>query len=534
MNWGPIWQVTHDCKQRVPGMMVEAGLAPGHLEDSPQAPVGVVDIGSNSVRLVVYDGRQRAPIPLFNERVLAGLGRGMGETGKLHPDGVTRALASLDRYARLAAIMGVEDISAVATAAVRDASDGQDFVKEVESRCGFRVRVLTGEEEAQYSALGVVSGAPDAAGIMGDMGGGSLELVKLGSGARSPDAAGTAEAITLPLGALRLLDRAGKDPSAMKRAIAAELDRAPWLAAGKLENFYAVGGTWRSLARIHMLESVYALQVIDHYSVRPNALLKTLRNVAAMSRDEIAAFDGVKQARIDTIPVAAAVFAAVIDRAMPGRVVFSAQGLREGLLYHRLNDEVRKQDPLIEACRAFVRTARRFGPLSAELLDWTAPLFPDEDAAARRLRLAACLLSDIGWREHPNHRADHVTYRVLNLPAVGLDHQSRLFLAETLATRYGRDLPSGPMAAAEELLPEGTIHRARVLGTALRLALTLCGSAPGVLPGIALDASGATLSLKPEAGSQGYINEIVLARLNQLASVLGKDAEVVTPTGSPG
>lgn len=515
--------------------MVEAGLAPGHLEDSPQAPVGVVDIGSNSVRLVVYDGRQRAPIPLFNERVLCGLGRGMGETGKLHPDGVTRALASLDRYARLAAAMGVEDISAVATAAVRDASDGPGFVKEVESRCGFRVRVLTGEEEALYSALGVVSGSPDAAGIMGDMGGGSLELVKIRGGAiapPAPDESGTAEAVTLPLGALRLIDRAGKDPKAMKRAIAKELDRAPWLGAGKLENFYAVGGTWRSLARIHMLESAYALQVIDHYSVKPKPLLKTLYKVAAMSRDEIAASDGVKQARVDTIPVAAAVFAAVIGRAMPKQVVFSAQGLREGLLYHRLNDEVQKQDPLIEACRAFVRTARRFGPLSAELLDWTTPLFPEEDAPARRLRLAACLLSDIGWREHPNHRADHVTYRVLNLPAVGLDHQSRLFLAETLATRYGRALPSGPMVAAEDLLTEGTIHRARVLGTALRLALTLCGSAPGVLPGIAIGASGSTLSLTPDEGNQGYINEIVLARLNQLASVLGKKSEVVTPTGS--
>lgn len=504
-------------------MVIEAGLAPSHFEDAPQAPVGVVDIGSNSVRLVVYDGRQRAPIPLFNERVLCGLGRGIGESGKLYPQGVARARTTLVRFARLAAAMGVEDISAVATAAVRDASDGADFVAAVEAECGFRIQVLTGEEEARYSAFGVISGAPDAAGIMGDMGGGSLELARLGEQSWIE---GPCEAVTLPIGALRLLQHAAAGRDAMRSVIDRELDRAPWLTAGADVPFYAVGGTWRSLARIHMAETDYALHVIDHYTVAAESLMRTLRSVVSMDRAEIAQYSGVKQARVDTIPVAAEVFAAVLERAGTSEVVFSAQGLREGLLYHRLREEVRHQDPLLEACRAFVRTARRFGPLSHELLAWTDPLFAGEGEDARRLRLAACLLADIGWREHPDHRANHVAYRVLNLPAVGLDHHSRLFLAETLATRYGRDLPSGPMAAAEELLPDGTIQRARVLGAALRLALTLCGSAPGILPVIGLTITGDTLRMVPDADSAGFINEIVEARLNQLGAVLGKTAEI--------
>ncbi len=510
-------------------MNVDAGLAPAHFIDSATGPVGVVDIGSNSVRLVVYDGRQRAPIPLFNERVLCGLGRDIGQTGVLHPDGVTRALKTLRRFANLARHMRVEDISAVATAAVRDAADGPEFVRAVEQNCGFSVDVISGEDEARYSALGVVSGFPQASGIMGDMGGGSLELVEIG---KHDDEAG--QAITLPLGVLRMMETMTGGAKAARAAIETQLDRAPWLVTDRETGaggarggvFYAVGGTWRSLARIHMVETGYALRVIDHYQVPTKKLLKILARVAKMSHDEVAAYEGVKQARIDTLPVAARVLAAVLKRIQPKSVMFSGQGLREGLLYHRLQDEVREQDPLLEAARAFVRTARRFAPISHDLLEITAPIFARESDAERRLRLAACLLADIGWREHPNHRADHVIYRVLNLPAVGLTHEDRLFLAETLATRYGKDLPRGAMEAAESLLRKGTIRRARVLGTTLRLALTLCGAAPDVLPLFSLQSKGKTLRLRTGPEGSGYLNEIVEARLAQLATVVGKTPEV--------
>jgi len=323
-------------------------------------PVAVLDIGSNSVRLVVFDGAGRAPIPIFNERVFAGLGRGLSATGRLSPEGMEHALDNVARFAAIARAMGVGRLDAVATAAVRDASDGGLFVAEVERRTGLRIAVLSGEDEARLSALGVLSDAPEADGAMGDLGGASLELVSLKDGAPGRHA-------TLPLGPLRLLDVARADVDKSAGVVDRELGKVTWLGELAGRSFYAVGGAWRGLARVHMTQTGSPLRVIDHYSVKRARLEPMLALIAKMSRRSLDRLPDLPRRRVETLPAAAVILAAVLKHGRPKRVIFSACGLREGIVYSQLPAEVRAGDPLVAACTAHARRMGRPTRLGATL-----------------------------------------------------------------------------------------------------------------------------------------------------------------------
>ena len=162
-------------------------------------PIGVIDIGSNSVRLVVYEGAVRALTPLFNEKVLCGLGRKVASTGSLDPEAVERALVALVRFKTIARVLRVKSLTAIATAAVREAKNGADFIERGQRAAGCAIEVLSGEKEAELAAKGIMMGFVGDDGVAGDLGGGSLELI---------DIAGEQlrEAATLPLGGLRLID----------------------------------------------------------------------------------------------------------------------------------------------------------------------------------------------------------------------------------------------------------------------------------------------------------------------------------------
>ena len=185
------------------------------LFDDPSARalsrVGVVDVGSNSVRMVVFDGAARSPAYFYNEKVMCGLGLGLAETGRLNPRGRERALAALRRFALLAEGMNMAPLTVVATAAVREAADGQEFSNEVLRETGLRLWVISGDEEARLSAQGVLLGWPDAKGIVCDIGGSSMELAQVGGGKVGARA-------TSPLGPFRLQQvqggRGGADAAA--------------------------------------------------------------------------------------------------------------------------------------------------------------------------------------------------------------------------------------------------------------------------------------------------------------------------------
>jgi len=504
--------------------MAQAVPRIGPIRRSSRGRVGVVDIGSNSIRLVVYDRLGRAPMPVFNEKVMCGLGRALSQTGLLDPDGRRMALDNLTRFTRLLRAIGVDGVDVLATAAVRDAQDGGAFVEEVNRTCGLEVAVISGAEEARLSGLGVLSGIPQADGVMGDLGGGSLELVGLDGGA-------IGEQATLPLGPFRLITDKGSPAKARPRVEAA-LAEQPWLERYRGRRFYAVGGAWRAMAKVHMAKRDHPIHVIQHYAV-PTADMAALADIVArQGRASLERLAGVSKRRLDALPYAAMVLSRLIAVLEPSEIVFSAHGLREGHLFDLLAVEDQGLDPLVAACGDAARRVDRFGSSDVGWMsDWIAPAFADDPQRFARLRLAAALVSDIGWADHPDYRAEHAFFRVLRLQASGITHVERAILALAVWVRYGGRPGQGPTRPAAGLLSEEEAEWAARLGHALRLAHTLTGGAPGLLSRTRLTIADGTvtLALPPDAETLG--GEVVARRLQALAKSLGASGRVVV--GSP-
>lgn len=479
--------------------------------------VAVVDIGSNSLRLVVYDAIKRSPRPLFNEKVMCGLGRSLQTTGRLDPEGVELARTNLQRFVALARGIGVRRLDVLATAAVRDASDGRAFVAEIERRHRLKVKVLSGAEEGRLSAFGVLAGIPAASGVVGDLGGGSVELVPVAGGQ-------VGAASTLPVGPLRLAEY-GDDERKLRDAIDKQLGLIPWLSA-KVDGgaFYAVGGAWRALARIHMEQTQYPLHIIQQYTLPRSEAEDFLDIIARQSRKSLEKITTVSRKRLDVVPIAARVLHRILRRAAPKQLVFSAFGLREGHIYSLLREAAQRSDPLLTACADMAEANRRFGADGDELFAWTQPLFPDETEARRRLRHAAALLSDIAWHEHPDYRAEQALHTVLYMPVAGLEHEERAYLAAVIYARYGGGEDGFEVVHA--LLDEETRAQAHRVGLALRLGFTLSGGVPGLLgrSKLALTSGGIVLTLSAEGARR--FGESVQRRLDALARSLGRKAEV--------
>lgn len=438
--------------------------------------VGIIDVGSNSIRLVVYERASRAPLPVFNEKVLCGLARGLDATGRLNPAGVELALSNIDRFVTLARNMKVTSLDLLATAAVRDAADGPDFMREIERRQEIRAHIVSGQDEARFSGLGVICGMPDASGVMGDLGGGSLELVAVGRGRIGASS-------TLPIGPLRLMSSGRGDP---KRTVIEAIEGVRWLREETGKTFYAVGGAWRSFARLHMEQAGYPLHIIHQYEIPADEARAVARLIAVQSPKSLEKMPGVSRRRTDTLPLACLALDRLLAALKPRNVVFSAFGLREGFYYSRLGAQEQARHPLIAFAEEQGVGWRRFDLSPAEIFDWLSPVFAGESDSERILRTAACHLSDISWNDHPDYRAEQAYVRVLHLPAPGMSHRDRAILAMTLTYRYKSDMKAAALDTALRLSDGKGKTFARRLGACLRLAYNLSGGAPGLLPQVQL------------------------------------------------
>lgn len=487
--------------------------APGWRASSVRC--GIVDLGSNSVRLVVFEGRGHNPQAIFNEKAVLGLGRGLQHTGRLNEQAIEAALTVLTRYHALARAMRADPLEVLATAAVRDAENGPDFIAALRARMpGVPISVLSGEREAMYSAAGVLLGFPGADGILGDLGGGSLELVRLAEGRAH-------EAASLPLGAIRLAERAGGEMPRARAAAEEELAKVPWLTAGTGRDLYLVGGAWRALARIHIAQTSYPLAIVHHYVLGRDEARDLAGVVMAASTRVLERMPGAPRKRLGDLPYAALVLRRLLRATGASRVVFSANGLREGWYAGLLPASIRGADPLLSAARELGEGWGRDPDLPPALMSWLEPLFADAGPAARMLREAACWLSDIGAHDHPEYRAEQSFLRVLRQHGVGLDHHARAFLALVVATRYEAE-PNAPfLAATRVLLDPGAIRRAEALGAALGLAYTLCGGTPGLLAGASLGAGKGQLRLRLSGGGGLFAGESLQRRIEELAAALG-------------
>ena len=491
-----------------------------------QSSVAVIDIGSNSVRLVVYESMTRSLVTLFNEKTLCGLGREVQTTGLLAPDAVAKALTSLRRFRALCRVMKVGRVYAIATAACRDATNGPDFIAKAERICGVKIEILSGPREAKLSALGVISGIHKPDGIVGDLGGGSLELIDVqGNRVRS--------GVTLPLGSLALQDLSHKSLKRAERIVRNDLSDVAQLKAGRARTFYAVGGTWRALARIHIVQSGYPLRVMHGYSIpAPDALdfARRLRRLAAANM--LADIEVVADARRPLLTYAALVLEYIIRVAKPKTIVFSTFGVREGLLYSMLPQAERSEDGLICAAQTLNELLSRSARHAEELIDWTDRLVRvvklRETEEDRRLRHAACLLSDVGWRVHPDHRGEETLSLITNGNFGAVTHQGRVFVALSVFYRYaGLSEQNEPPAVIRELLTPAMVERARVLGAAFRVAHLVSAARPGVLPANHFRGRGRKLMLVFEHRLVDLVADRVGSRFKQLAKLVGRSGSIV-------
>jgi exopolyphosphatase/guanosine-5'-triphosphate,3'-diphosphate pyrophosphatase len=492
--------------------------AQGRLDHGP--PVGVIDIGSNSVRLVVYEGLTRSPTPIFNEKVLAGLGREVQTTKLLAPDAVDKALAALRRFRTLCDRIDVPSLWVVATAACRDAKNGKAFVDEAERICRTRIEVISGKREAELSALGVVSGFHRPDGIMGDLGGGSLELTDVRGHRVQPG-------VTLPLGGLALQDVSNKSIKKAEKLVKKALGEVRLLEGGKGRSFYAIGGTWRSLARLHMWQKGYPLHVMHGYVIPAKEAYEFSGLVHRVDTETLSQIEAVADARRPLLSYAALVLEHLIDMARPKDIVISALGVREGLLYSMLDAEERREDPLIAAAQELNVLRSRSPAHGQELITWTdrfmASTGIEEIAEERRLRHAACLLGDIGWRAHPDYRGEQSLNIIANAAFVGIDHPGRAYLALAVFFRHVGLIDEELSPRLRELASTRVLDRARVLGAALRVAYLVSASTTGVLPKTPMVVERGRLVLRFENGLKTLAGERVFVRLRQLARLIGRE-----------
>ncbi|RUT32817.1 Ppx/GppA family phosphatase [Arsenicitalea aurantiaca] len=481
-------------------------------------PVAVLDIGSNSVRLVVYERHARALTALYNEKSSCALGRGVAATGRLAYENIDRALTAIQRFALVSKLMRVGRVHILATSAVRDAANAAAFVEAVEKIMGAPVRVLSGEEEAHFAALGVIAGMPDFDGVVGDLGGGSLELSSMLNGTESVGE-------THQLGVIRLQDDSDNTPAKAPDIVRERLATSELCTGQEGRTFCAIGGTWRSLAKILQAEEDYPLRMIQHYEVRSETVLKLCDDiVSALAEGKpMPGSDAVSSSRRDLVPYGASVLGEVLRAGGFDKVVFSALGVREGYLYGLLDPREQAVDPLMQAAEEMSLLRSRSPAHANDLMAFTDDIFAalaiEETPAERRLRHVACLLADIGWRGHPDYRGTQSVDMVAYSALTGIDHPGRAFLSQVLALRYmglkSKHVAQPLMALAGE---DGSA-RARLIAAAFRVGYPMSAAMPGVLPRARFTLLDKTLTLHLPADLAFLDGEHLRGRLDQLGNV---------------
>ena len=487
------------------------------LFDDPSARalsrVGVIDVGSNSVRLVVFDGAARSPAYFYNEKVMAALGAGLRETGRLNPEGRNRALAALKRFALVARAIKVSPLSTVATAAVREAADGAEFQAEVERETGLRLHVIDGEEEARLSAQGVLLGWPEAEGVICDIGGSSMELAEVGGGK-------VGKRLSTPLGPFRLQGIAGGSKG-MRRYLRQALTEAAGKLSSRPKRLYLVGGSWRAIARIDMVRRAYPLTVLHEYRMTPDQVRRTVEFIAAHDTEFLRARTGIGAERMALVPLAAQVLRELVSVLKPKEIDISSYGIREGLLYEQMPEELRARDPLIEACRWAETSSARMPGFGMRLYDFILPLFPNAGEARKRIIKAACLLHDVSWRAHPAYRHEVCFDNATRANLGGLNHEERVFLGLALLHRYKNSRAGTHFEPLFTLLTEESLQQAEVLGKAMRFAAMFSAEALEDMGSLRFQPRKKVLTLVLAPEAEPLYGEVAAARFQSLAKSMG-------------
>ncbi|AJY46035.1 exopolyphosphatase [Martelella endophytica] len=486
------------------------------------SPVSVVDIGSNSVRIVIYEGLSRAPTVLFNEKVLCGLGRGIAATGKMNEEGVERALQALKRFKALSVQARAGTMHVLATAAAREAANGPAFIDAATEILGTEVRVLTGKEEARYSAYGVISGFFEPDGIAGDLGGGSLELIDIKDKTYG-------DGITLPLGGIRLSELSEGSLAKARNFVKKQVKKVAFLEKGRDRTFYAVGGTWRNIARLHMEFNNYPLTMMQGYEIGFQDMMAFLDKIGEDEEQKDPAWQAISKNRRMLLPYGAIAMREVLSIMQPKSICFSAQGVREGLLYSLLSTEDQQQDALLVASQQLAILRARSPKHANEIANWTGLMMRrfgvEETPEEARYRQAACLLADISWRAHPDFRGSQSLNVIAHSSLIGITHPGRVFIALSNYYRFEGLRDDHHTDGLGSIATPEVLERAKLLGGLLRVAYLFSASMPGVVGALDFLPSqekGVDLELVVPEMYGDFIGERVEGRLDQLAKLTGK------------
>lgn len=476
-------------------------------------PRAVIDIGSNTVRLVMYEGTARAPEVVWNENVAARLGRDLSETGRIPAEAADEALAALARYALLVADRGIEDVQTVATAATRDAENGPDFLARV-AALGLVPRQLSGVEEARASAFGAIGAFPGAVGMVTDLGGGSLELVSVGDG-------DCHDAASLPFGTLRLPALRAAEGKFSKH-IHKALEGIGWAAAhpGPL---FMIGGTWRAFAH-------YAMRACDYPLTDPHGFRLSVKEADRLAKQlidikpsKLVNIPGITPMRAAYLPDAAALLRPLLAELEPDELIFSSWGIREGMLYSRLAQPVRAQDPLLSGVHAFAEP--RDAPITdaTRVAGWTSEIADGQGKRNERLRLAAAQLAAALQRVEPNLRINHATEWALDKRWIDCSPRERAMICAALFGSLGRtDLPAKlRILANDDDLREGVTW-----GLGFRLARRLGAGTQAALGSSRLKLDGKILTLSLDQSRAALATSMLDRDLEILGNWLGRQTRI--------
>jgi len=502
----------------------------GKIFTQEENPVAVIDIGSNSIRLVVYEDEIRSPSPVLNEKLLCGLGRRRTPDGHLNKEATRRAFAVLRRFRKLCEQTRVKRSYAFATEAVRSATDGAEFIAEAEDCCGMAIRILDGRQEAELAAAGIVSGFIDPDGFAGDLGGGSLELMDIAGGKMVKEA-------SFPLGSLNLIDAAGRDFNKASAHIERHLKKADWLEQGKGRPFYLIGGTWRAVARLHMLETDYPLSITHHYTMSLKQL-DNLTSAVVTKTPKAESLQKLSRDRREMVPHGLLLLKRLTERITPSKIIFSAFGVREGTLYANLPPAQQALDPLLSACEDMAARRARSFDYGDEFFRWTSGLFRSEELqetdAEQRLRHAVCLLVDVGWRGHPDYRGEKALGLIAQSAFVGVDHPGRAYLALSVYYSHERSLTGDFSPALRKLAGRVLNRRAHILGTAARVAAKLSANMQGILNQTTIGCYEHKLVLQLPESLAMLDGESLRRRFKALAQLLNCEPEIrIEPPPAP-
>ena len=480
----------------------------------------VIDLGSNSIRMLIYEDFEKSQIPIFNEKAVCSLGNSLELTGKLDPLGVQYSISVLERFKNILNNSKVNSVNIFATAAVRDAKDGPYFKSVVEKIFDNEIEVLTGEQEAERSALGVILGFEKVNGIVADLGGGSLELAKVKNGVIEKKA-------SLPIGILRLFNRPKKKKSKKISDIISEnLSSVNWLKKTKVKNLYVVGGVWRTLLKADIFLKKYPLNVLHQYQLTGEDALSLCHRLDDKKKLSSLKVDQITKSRTNYVPIATNILKQLLLLTAPEKLLCSISGVREGTLITKSGYKLTEQDLLDNFIEYSAFRTGDYGENYLKYYNFIKDIFSDNENFPTRLLKPTCSLSNMDWGLGAYQKAELVFAQILNTPALSLSHSDRIKIALAGFWRHC-SVKYYPDRDYVSLLSNNEILIARQVGAALRLASGIAAISTIFLDNLSLTKKGNTIIFSVPNQHSQIVTKSVQKRLKSLSKEMDADFKIL-------